>query len=52
MYWTVLIKQMIKLKRYCAIYDDRTFLSDKFKRMVGYDLNIENPKTFNERFNG
>ena len=36
-------------KRYCAIYDDRTFLSDKFKRMVGYDLNIENPKTFNEK---
>ena len=36
-------------KRYYAIYDDRTFLADKFKRMVGYDLNIENPKTFNEK---
>lgn len=36
-------------KKYYAIYDDKTFLANKFKRTVGYDLNIEHPKTFNEK---
>lgn len=36
-------------KKYCAIYDDKMFLEKKFKRTVGYDLNIMQPKTFNEK---
>lgn len=36
-------------KRYHAVYDDTEFLVRTFRRKMGYDLDIENPKTFNEK---
>jgi len=36
-------------KRYHAIYDDAEFLAGLFKKNLGYDLDIVNPKTFNEK---
>lgn len=36
-------------QKYYTIYDDIEFLKRKFKRRVGYELNIVNPTTFNEK---
>lgn len=36
-------------KRWHYFYDDEEFLSRTFKRQMGYDLDIEHPKTFNEK---
>lgn len=36
-------------KRWHYFYDDKEFLSRVFKRQMGYDLDIEHPKTFNEK---
>lgn len=36
-------------KRYHVIYDDAEFLTRTFKRKMGYDLDIKNPITFNEK---
>lgn len=36
-------------KRWHAFYDDVEFLSKVFKKQMGYDLNIENPKTYHEK---
>ncbi len=39
-----------KLKRqYHAIYDDQEYLKRMFRRQVGYEPNLESPKTFNEK---
>ena len=40
--------ESVKLK-YSTIYDDVEFLKRKFKYKVGYTLNIQSPKTFNEK---
>jgi len=36
-------------KRYKAIYSDVEYLGACFRKRIGYDLNINNPKTFNEK---
>lgn len=36
-------------KRYHEIYDDKEVLSKLFREKTGYDLDIENPRTFNEK---
>lgn len=36
-------------KKYYGIYDDVEFLKKTFKRKMGYDLDIESPRTFNEK---
>lgn len=36
-------------QRYHAIYDDKEFLENQFKLRMGYQLDINNPKTFNEK---
>lgn len=36
-------------KRWHALYDDVEFLSPLFKKRTGYEMNIENPRTFNEK---
>ena len=36
-------------KRWHIFYDDVEFLSPLFKKRTGYEMNIENPKTFNEK---
>jgi len=35
--------------RYRKLMDDKQYLTRIFRRRTGYDLNIENPKTFNEK---
>lgn len=36
-------------RRWHYFYDDVEFLTRNFKRRVGYDLDLEHPKTFNEK---
>lgn len=36
-------------QKYHALYNDIEYLKTKFKRRTGYDLNLENPQTFNEK---
>lgn len=36
-------------EKYASIYDDKIFLSKFFRRKTGYELNFEEPKTFNEK---
>ncbi len=36
-------------KRWHYFYDDTEYLSRMFKRKMGYDLDIDHPKTFNEK---
>ena len=31
--------------------DDKTFIEKQFKKLMGYDLDFENPKTFDEKLN-
>lgn len=35
--------------RYHALYDNKVYLAEKFRKATGYDLNLENPQTFNEK---
>ena len=35
--------------RYHMVYDNRLYLSKKFKKAIGYNLSLENPQTFNEK---
>lgn len=35
--------------KYHAMYDDIEYLKRRFKRYTGYNLNLDNPKTFNEK---
>ena len=37
-----------KIAQYKCVTDDATFLKTYFKKSLGYELNLENPKTFNE----
>lgn len=55
---TVLISQIMEevdkadddaKKRWHFFYDDVEFLSSLFKQKTGYEMNIENPRTFNEK---
>lgn len=34
---------------YSHLWSDEKYIKDKFKRCVGYDLNLQNPQTFNEK---
>lgn len=36
-------------RQYHAIYDDKEYLKRMFWRQMGYKLNLDNPKTFNEK---
>ncbi len=36
-------------KQFQCLLDDTDFLCKKFERMMGYPLDLENPKTFNEK---
>lgn len=36
-------------QKYHSLYDDIEYLKGRFKRKVGYELNIDNPTTFNEK---
>lgn len=38
-----------KIAQYKCVTDDATFLKVCFKKALGYELNLENPKTFNEK---
>lgn len=38
-----------KIAQYKCVTDDATFLKSYFKKSLGYELNLENPKTFNEK---
>lgn len=44
-------KAVIKLagRGYLPFIDDETFLKMQFKQTMGYELDLENPKTFNEK---
>ena len=37
------------LKRYKMVIDDAEFLKKQFRYRLGYELNLDNPKTFNEK---
>lgn len=36
-------------QKYNDCYDDKEYLKRKFKRIMGYDLNLDTPTTFNEK---
>jgi len=36
-------------EQYFSLYDDKEYLKSVFKRRMGYELNLDNPKTFNEK---
>ena len=36
-------------KKYYAIYDDKTYLDELFRKFAGYEPNLEHPETFNEK---
>ena len=36
-------------EKYRNIYDDSIFLKKQFKKKAGYELNLDNPKSFNEK---
>lgn len=36
-------------ERYNKLIDDKLYLTRNFKKRLGYELDIENPKTFNEK---
>lgn len=38
-----------KKKKYYKIYDDKAYLEDLFREFAGYELNLEHPRTFNEK---
>lgn len=35
--------------RYHTLYDNKEYLAERFKKRTGYQLNFENPQTFNEK---
>lgn len=35
--------------RYHALYDNKEYLAEKFRKATGYELNFDNPQTFNEK---
>lgn len=36
-------------RQYYKVYDDKEYLRKIFRRQVGYEMNLETPKTFNEK---
>ena len=36
-------------KQYHTYYENETYLEDQFKKYVGYELNLKNPTSFNEK---
>lgn len=48
------VKELEKLsdeikKRFFYLYDDRTYLENLFQHEMGYKMDMDNPKTFNEK---
>ena len=57
-YWSsrpirFLFKKSLKIKAYCleTFLSDEAFTKNKFKTAMGYDLDLENPITLNEKIN-